>query len=66
LWTKTILSIQLNLDGKMVNGYHYLFKTIFLPLAGSFNGSLLFALAHLIGFWLILLWMYKKEIRIKL
>ena len=66
LWAKTIINIKLELNDSSVSAYHYLYKTIFLPVAGNLNGSLLFALSHVIGFWLILYWMYRKEIRIKL
>ena len=66
LWTKTILKIKLNLYGNSVSAYNYLYKTIFEPIAGEINGSLLFAISHLVGFWLLLLWMHKKDIRIKL
>ena len=66
LWTKTIISIKLNLDDKLVSSYHYLYKTIFLPLAGEYNGSLLFSISHLIVFWFILYWMDQKKIQIKL
>lgn len=66
VWTKTIINIERNLNGTTVNAYHYLYKTIFVPIGGDINGSLLFALSHVMGFWLILLWMYKKEIQIKL
>jgi len=50
----------------MVSAYSYLYKTIFNPLAGDTNGSLLFALAHIFFYWIILFWMYKKNIKIKL
>ena len=66
LWAKTIINIKLELNDSSVSAYHYLYKTIFLPVAGDLNGSLLFALSHVLGFWLILYWMYRKEIRIKL
>ena len=66
VWTKTIINIERNLNGTTVNSYHYLYKTIFVPIGGDINGSLLFAMSHVMGFWLILLWMYKKEIQIKL
>jgi predicted acyltransferase len=66
LWTKTILAIKLDLDGKSVSAYNYLYKTIFVPMAGDMNGSLLFALTHVLGFWLVLYWMYRKKIQIKL
>ena len=66
LWNKTILNIKMTLDDKSVSAYHYLYKTVFVPIAGDFNGSLLFAFAHVVGFWLLLYWMYKKNIQIKL
>ena len=66
LWVKTILKIDFELNGNMVSAYSYLYKTIFNPLAGDTNGSLLFALAHIFFYWIILFWMYKKNIKIKL
>jgi predicted acyltransferase len=65
-WTKTILYIKRDLNGEMVSAYNYLYKTIFVPFAGDLNGSLLFALTHVLGFWLMLYWMYRKKIQIKL
>ena len=66
IWAKILLIIKFDLDGKLVSGYSYLYKTAFQPLAGDLNGSLLFALFHVLMFWLILAWMYKKKIFIKL
>ena len=66
LWVKTIISIKRDLNGEMTSAYNYLYKTVFVPLAGDMNGSLLFAIAHVLGFWLILYWMYRKKIQIKL
>ena len=62
LWTKTILRINFDLHGSSVNAYHYLYKTIFVPIGGDLNGSS-FAFSHLIGL-AVLLWMYKNEIKI--
>ena len=66
IWAKILLMIKFDLDGKLVSGYSYVYKTAFQPLAGDLNGSLLFALFHVLMFWLILAWMYKKKIFIKL
>ena len=66
LWVKTIINIKRDLNGEMTSAYNYLYKTVFVPLAGDINGSLLFAIAHVVGFWLILYWMYRKKIQIKL
>ena len=66
LWVKIIINIKRELNGEMTSAYNYLYKTLFVPLAGDLNGSLLFAITHVIGFWLILYWMYRKKIQIKL
>ncbi|SVA80694.1 uncharacterized protein METZ01_LOCUS133548 [marine metagenome] len=66
IWTKTILKIKFTLDEQLISGYGYFYKSIFQPFAGDLNGSLLFALTHVIGWWLILYWMYRKKIFIKL
>ena len=66
LWTKTILKISFLLNDAKVSGYSYLYKSLFVPLAGDLNGSLLFALSHVLGFWLILYWLYRKKIFINL
>ena len=66
LWAKILLKISFDLDGKTTSGYSYLYKTIFQPLAGNINGSLFFALFHVLIFLLILTWMYRKNIFIKI
>ncbi len=66
LWIKTILKIKFSLNGQLISGYGYLYKTVFQPIAGDLNGSLLFALTHVIGWWFLLFWMYRKKIFIKL
>ena len=66
LWVKTILKIKFILNEKTVSGYTYLYQTVFHPLAGDLNGSLLFALSNVGMWWLILYWMYRKKIFIKI
>ena len=66
VWVKILLKIRFELDGEITTGYSYLYKTIFLPLAGNINGSLFFALFHMFVFLLILTWMYRKNIFIKI
>ena len=65
IWTKVLLNISFNLNGKMISGYSYLYQTIFMPLDGGMNSSLLFALFHIVIFWLILALMYQKKVFIK-
>ena len=55
-----------NASGELVAGYDYLYTDVFVPIAGNMNGSLLFAIAHIIFFWLITYILYKKKIFIKI
>ena len=66
LWVKILLKISFELDGKIVSGYFYLYKTIFQPIAGNINGSLFFAIFHILMFLLILTWMHRKKIFIRI
>ncbi|HAQ19780.1 MAG TPA: hypothetical protein DCR40_11185 [Prolixibacteraceae bacterium] len=52
-------------DGELVSGSNWLYKQIFLPMAGELNGSLLFAISHVLVFWLIGYVLYRKKIFIK-
>jgi predicted acyltransferase len=52
-------------DGELISGSTWLYKQVFLPLAGELNGSLLYAISHVIVFWLIGYVLYKKKIFIK-
>ena len=53
-------------DGKVVNGYTWLYQHIFVPLSSEPKiSSLLFALTHIVFFWLIGWVLYKKKIFIK-
>jgi predicted acyltransferase len=49
-----------------ISGYDYLYSQICVPLAGNMNGSLLFAIAHIIFFWFLTYILYKKKIFIKI
>ena len=66
IWVKILLKISFELEGKMISGYSYFYKTIFQTLVGNINGSLFFALFHVIIFLLILTWMDRKNIYIKI
>lgn len=66
IWARILLRIiKINEDGKVVSGYNWLYQNIFQPVAGDINGSLLFALAHILLFWFICWILYKKKIFIK-
>ncbi|SNR73948.1 acyltransferase family protein [Lutibacter flavus] len=53
-------------SGEILNGYGYLYSEIFVPLAGNMNGSLLFAITHIIFFWFLTYILYRRKIFIKI
>ncbi|MFC2109134.1 acyltransferase family protein [Bacteroidota bacterium] len=53
-------------ENKLISGYEYLYTEIFAPLVGNLNGSLLFGLVHIIFFWSVVYFLYKKRIFIKI
>ncbi len=67
LWAKILgrlIKIQMS-DGNPISGSAWLYKQVFVPLAGELNGSLLYAIAHVVVFWMIGYVLYKKKIFIK-
>ncbi len=66
IWGRIILKIKYTLNGDIVSGYTYLYETVFRPLAGNYNGSLLFAIFHVFMWWVVLHWMYRNKIFIKI
>lgn len=62
LWTNSMLAIHVG----DVSLYKYLYTQWFVPLAGHMNGSLLFAIVHVLAWWLILFVMYRNKIFIKI
>jgi predicted acyltransferase len=53
-------------DGNSVNGYNWLYQNVFMPISANPKvSSLLFALFHIVMFWLIGWVLYKKKIFIK-
>jgi predicted acyltransferase len=66
IWARILLRIiKINENGTLVSGYNWLYQKIFQPLAGDINGSLLFALSHILVFWFICYVLYKRRIFIK-
>lgn len=68
IYAKTIIYLVKfrSSDGEILTGYSYLYKNIFVPIAGNMNGSLLFAVTHIIFFWLLTYILYRKKIFIKI
>jgi len=66
LWGRMLgRMIHIPVDGKTISGSAYLYNSIFLPVAGELNGSLLYAITHVLLFWLLGYFLYKKKIFIK-
>ena len=66
LWIKVLLKTRFELRGEFTTGYKYLFETVYLPLAGPLNASLLFALTHVVVWWLVLFELNRRKIHIKI
>ncbi len=68
LWVKTLVYLIRfhGTDGKGVTGYSWLYNRLFVPVLGYDVGSLMFALAHIVFYGLLLLFLYRRNIFIKL
>ena len=68
IWIKTLIYIIRfnNNEGELINAKSWLYSDIFVPIAGNMNGSLLFALAHIALYWLLLYIMFKRKVFIKI
>ena len=51
--------------GEMITGSTWLYQNVFVPLAGNMNGSLFYAIAHILVFWLIGYVLYRNRVFIK-
>jgi predicted acyltransferase len=66
IWARILLRlIMIHENDKVVTGYNWLYQNIFQPVAGDINGSLLFALSHILVYWFICYVLYKNRIFIK-
>ena len=68
VWVKILLyCVKINRsDGSVISGYQWVFSEWFLPAAGCYFGSLLFALANVGLFWMIALSLYRRKIFVSL
>ncbi len=67
-WVKVYIYVLIfkQPDGSLVNAYGWLYGKVFQSLAGDYNGSLLFAVSHVLLFWLIAFILWKRKIFIKI
>jgi len=55
-----------NAIGKTTTILNYYYTDILVPILGNLNGSLFYAISHVIFFWLVAYTLYKKKIFIKI
>jgi len=66
IWVKIMLYVlKWKQNGTTTNGYSWLYRQVFVPMAGELNGSFLFAIYHVAIFWFIAWIMWKRKIFIK-
>jgi predicted acyltransferase len=68
VWVKILMHcvIITKSDGSVISGYQWMFSKWFLPLAGCYGGSLLFAMANVVLSWMIALLLFRKKIFVSL
>ena len=68
IYAKVIIYLvkSINSEGETITGYRYLYENVFVPIAGNMNGSLLFAIAHIIVFWFLTYILFRNKIFIKI
>lgn len=65
IWTRILLLIHLNNGAQKISLYDWFFDKVCAPLAGNFNGSLMFAIIQMLIIWSISLFLYKRKIMIR-
>jgi predicted acyltransferase len=66
IWTRILLIIRISSGANTINLYDWIYTRICVPVAGHFNGSLLFAVLQVLIIWLVTLILYRKKIFIRL
>jgi predicted acyltransferase len=68
LYVKTMIYLvkMTNSQGETISGLNYIYQNIFVPFAGNMNGSLLFAIAHIVFFWSLVYLLFRNKIFIKI
>ena len=67
VWVKILIYlIHIGTGDSTINGYAWLYQSVFVPIGGNMLGSLLFALFHGILFWGVGYILFRKKIFLKL
>jgi predicted acyltransferase len=57
--------ISVGKDESAISLHEWIYRSLFQPMAGDINGSLIFAVSFVVMMWLIAWWLYRKNIFIK-
>lgn len=66
IWIEMLLFIKVQSGMEKVSLYHWFFEKVCVPVAGNFNGSLMFAVIQVLIIWSAALVLYRKKIFIRL
>ncbi len=63
--SRTLSITELTVDGEVITLRNYIFENVFLPIASPINASLLYSIVWVLAWFVVLAYMYKKKIFIK-
>ena len=65
LLTKLLMRTRVAEPGGSVSLYTWIYRELFASWSGPMNGSLVFALAHLVVLWLLMLLLHRRDIHLR-
>jgi predicted acyltransferase len=66
IWIKMLLFIKIQSSTEQVTLYRWFFEKVCAPVAGNFNGSLMFAVIQMMLIWSVAFILYRKKVFIRL
>jgi predicted acyltransferase len=66
IWTRLLLNITVHVTGGSMNLGDLFYNKVCVPVAGKFNGSLIFSIVQVLIIWMVMLILYRKKLFIRL
>lgn len=66
IWTRLMMLIHIGSDAQKLSLYEWFYTRVCVPVAGNYNGSLMFAVIEMLIIWTFALFLYRKKIMIRL
>ena len=66
IWVKTLFLFEIEFGTEVINAYRWIYLAIMKPAFGDLNGSLAFAITHILVYWTIIWYMYRRKIFVKI